>query len=67
MTVAELYEQTIKGLPLSDRLAIAALILNNIVRVPTDVSDAWSDEDLADFSAASLAGLGGDKEGTPSA
>jgi hypothetical protein len=54
MTVNQIYEQTIKPLPLPDRLRLAALILNDIPpHAVVDYSDEWSEEDLHDFRQAS--------------
>jgi hypothetical protein len=52
-TVQEIYEHTIRPLTARQQLRLAALILNDISsRGVLDVSDAWSDEDCRDFSAA---------------
>lgn len=54
MTVIELYNQTIKPLPPSDRLRLATLILNDIPpQTVVDSSEEWSEEDYRDFSRAS--------------
>ena len=54
MTVQEVYEQSIRGLPAADRLQLATLILNEISPLSiVNVSEEWSDEDLRDFSRAS--------------
>jgi hypothetical protein len=53
MTIQELYDRTIKPLPASERLRLAALILNDIPpQAVVDYSEEWSEEDLADFSRA---------------
>mgnify|MGYP001432944276 CR=1 FL=1 len=54
-TIAEdIYNQVIKALPPSQRLKLAALILNDIPpQAVVDYSEAWSDEDVRDFSVAS--------------
>ncbi len=54
MTVAQLYEQTIKPLPAAERLRLAVLILNDIPpQAVVDYSDEWSEEDYRDFGKAS--------------
>lgn len=56
MTVVEIYERAIKPLPPSERLRLATLILNGISPGSVaDYADAWSDEDLADFTGAGWA------------
>ena len=56
MSVDELYNQSIKPLSASDRLQLAKLILGDIPdRVVVDYCEEWSDEDLRDFTRASLA------------
>lgn len=58
MSVDEIYQATIKPLPVAERLAIAAMILNDLPPGSVvDVSDAWTEDDLRDFSAASLGRL----------
>ena len=53
MTLAEIYEQRIKPLPVADRLRLATLILNDIpLDSVVDDRDTWSADDLRDFSAA---------------
>jgi hypothetical protein len=50
----EVYEHAVKSLPLSERLRLAALILNAIPpQAVVDYSDSWSDEDIREFTAAS--------------
>lgn len=54
MTLIEVYNQSIKPMPAGDRLMLATMILNDLApQSVVDYQDAWSDEDLADFSAAS--------------
>jgi hypothetical protein len=54
MNVHDLYEQSIKSLPASDRLRLAVLILNDIPpQSVVDDSESWSEEDLRDFAQAS--------------
>jgi len=57
MSVEELYEKCIRGLPAVDRLRLAALILNELAASSNevlDVRDDWSEEDIADVSAYCL-------------
>ena len=54
MTVQEVYEHSIRGLPAADRLRLASLILSDISPASViDESDEWTEEDLRDFSRAS--------------
>ena len=47
----QIYDQTIKPLPVSDRLKLAKLILNGIPpQSVVDYGDEWSDEDYRDFN-----------------
>jgi hypothetical protein len=47
MNIHELYEQTIKSLPASERLRLAVLILNDIPpQSMIDASESWTEEDL---------------------
>ena len=65
MTISEVYNNTVKPLPVADRLRLAALILNDIPRTSiVDESSEWSDEDLADFAAH--AARGADERDQPS-
>ncbi len=51
MSVEELYLRDIRSLPATERIKLAALILNDLAREPgVDYSDDWSDEDLHDFA-----------------
>ena len=61
MSAVEVYEQTVKSMPSSERLRLASLILNDLAPTdgPVDESDEWTDEDLADATRASLAHLDG--------
>ena len=52
MTVVEFYNQAIKNMPTPERLRLAAIILNDIAPQSVQMSDEWSDEDLADLTAA---------------
>ncbi len=53
--IQTLYDTIVKSLPPSERLKLAALILNDIPeQAVIDYSSEWSDEDLRDFSTASF-------------
>jgi hypothetical protein len=56
--VREIYEQQVRRLSPADRLALARLIMDDLIgqasRWPIDESDAWSDEDIEDVRRASL-------------
>jgi hypothetical protein len=57
MTVQELYDARVKLLPAGDRLRLASLILGDLAAADppaVDVSDAWSDEDIADMTAHAM-------------
>jgi len=54
MNVHELYQQTIKSLPASERLRLAVLILNDIPpQSVIDESENWTEEDLQEFTQGS--------------
>jgi hypothetical protein len=54
MNVHDLYEQTVKPLPASDRLRLAVLILNDISpQSVVDDSDCWTEEDIEEFTQSS--------------
>jgi hypothetical protein len=56
MNMQELYEQTIKSLPASERLRLAVLILNDIPpQSVVDASESWTEEDLQEFTQGSWA------------
>lgn len=57
MTVQELYETALHTLSPSDRLVLARRLLSNVVEHGIDDRDDWSEQDLRDFSAASLRSL----------
>lgn len=52
MTIEQLYESEIEPLSQDDRLRLAARIINGLTSDSREVdeSDAWSDEDLRDFT-----------------
>lgn len=55
-TAEEVYSQVVKSLPLSERLKLATLILNDIPpQAVVDYSEEWTEEDYRDFAAASWA------------
>ena len=68
MNTLDFYNDAIKPLPPDERLRLAAMILNDATAVPPadavpyweleGYSDEWTDEDIADFSKASLARFG---------
>jgi hypothetical protein len=55
----QIYEASVKKLPIIERLRLVKLVLDDLMVNPTtwvvDESDVWSDEDYADLSRASLA------------
>ncbi len=55
--INEIYDLCIQVLPLSDRLRLATLLMNNFVQqelAVIDESDTWTEEDVADLSTFSL-------------
>jgi hypothetical protein len=55
-TAKEIYAETVRDLPSSERLKLATLILEDLAESASsalDYSDAWSDEDLQDLAAFS--------------
>ena len=53
MTIEQIYDVTIKPLEPGDRLRLAARILNELAQEDgVDESDAWTEEDLREFTAA---------------
>ncbi len=57
MTPREFYDNSIRHLPATDRLRLASLILEDLADSSgeaIDVRDDWSEEDIADLTAASL-------------
>ncbi len=56
-TAQEVFERDVHNLPLSERLRLAALILQELTQSGVTVvqqSDAWSEEDQRDLAAFSL-------------
>ncbi len=63
MTTQDLYQQAIKPLPTAERLRLARMILNDIpAESLVETSDAWSEEDLREFTAASWDGIESDAD-----
>jgi hypothetical protein len=56
-TVQEIYQNIVATLPLSDRLRIAALILNDLTQqnvAVIDANDTWTEQDQLDLTSFSL-------------
>jgi hypothetical protein len=56
-TARELYTQAVRDLPLTERLQLAALILEGLSQpnvAVVDASDTWTDEDQQDLAAFSV-------------
>ena len=54
-TADEIYVQIVKPLPPSERLKLAAMILNDIPpQSVVDYSEEWTEEDMRDFTAHSM-------------
>jgi protoheme ferro-lyase len=67
-SVEELYDQSVKALPVAQRLRLATMILNDIPpQSVIDYSEDWSGEDYRDFTRASWqhveAAVGGSDDG----
>ena len=59
MSAQEIYAKTVRSLSPTERLRLAALILNELIGratpvVPVDDSDVWTDEDQQDLASFSL-------------
>jgi hypothetical protein len=54
MTVQDLFEEAIHTLTVSERLQLASRLLSDVVEHRIDDADNWTDEDLRDFTAASM-------------
>ncbi|GIV20986.1 MAG: hypothetical protein KatS3mg023_2737 [Armatimonadota bacterium] len=53
-TAEEIYRRFIQGLPMSERLRLATMILQDVPeQAVVDYSEEWTEEDLRDFSASS--------------
>jgi hypothetical protein len=58
MTALELYDGSVRGLPPSERLRLAALILDDLASSQATLLDsgvAWTEQDAHDLTAYSLA------------
>jgi hypothetical protein len=56
-TVQEIYQNIVATLPLSDRLRLAALILNDLTQqnvAVIDASNTWTDQDQLELTSFSL-------------
>ncbi len=54
MTIEQIYDESIKTLPPSERFRLATLILSEIApQNVVDVRDAWTQDDMRDVSAYS--------------
>jgi hypothetical protein len=57
LTAQEVFIETVRALPPSERLRLAALILQELARSEVaivDRSDTWNEQDQRDLTAASL-------------
>jgi hypothetical protein len=57
ITAQEVFTETVQALPPTERLRLAALILQDLARsdvAVVDTSDAWSEQDQRDLTAFSL-------------
>jgi len=57
LTAQEVFTETVQALPLTERLRLAALILQDLAQsevTVVDSSDAWSEQDQSDLTAFSL-------------
>lgn len=58
-TIHAIYESQVKPLSVTERLELMRLIMEDLAqsapRWVVDISDMWTEEDLADLSRASLA------------
>jgi hypothetical protein len=53
MTIEQLYEETIRRLPVGERIRLASLIMwDSAGEGKLDYSEEWSEDDLHEFSAA---------------
>jgi hypothetical protein len=59
LTPQQLYETSVKQLPIVERLQLVKLVLDDLMHDPAswvvEESDVWSTKDLADLTRASLA------------
>ena len=64
-TAKEIYAETIRDLPSSERLRLATLILEDLAESAApalDYSDAWTEEDLVAFSQRNAGWKQGDDD-----
>ena len=57
MTAKEVYAESVRGLPLGERLRLASLILQDLTEPSIsllELSDTWSDQDEREVAAFSL-------------
>jgi hypothetical protein len=57
LTAQEVFKETVRSLPLSEQLRLAAMILQELAQpdvAVVDRSDTWSEQDQADLTAVSL-------------
>jgi hypothetical protein len=57
LTAQEVFAETVRSLPLNERLRLASLILQELAQpdvAVVDQRDTWSEEDQADLTAVSL-------------
>jgi hypothetical protein len=57
LTAQEIFSETVRSLPLNERLRLAALILQELAQPDitiVDQGDTWSEKDQADLTAVSL-------------
>ena len=56
MSVEELYEEVVRGLPKDEQLRLASYIVWKCSKTaPVSYSGEWSDEDMREFTAYSMA------------
>ena len=57
ITAQEVFTETVRALPPTERLRLAALILQDLAQADVavvDMSNAWSEQDQSDLTAFSL-------------
>ncbi len=57
LTAQEVFKETVQALPLTERLRLAALILQDLAQSEVAIvesDDAWSEQDQSDLTAFSL-------------
>ncbi len=52
MTVQELFDEAVRSLSAAERLQLASRLLNDVVERGVNYSEEWTDDDLAEFTAA---------------